>query len=389
MSVKFIALFLTFFLVAGASFGQEKDTDSGDYGSDVDDFDEHNPPAPDPSQRAPLEYKPQKTKNELVVAPIPNYNPAQGWGLALMAQNIFSTTPGVKPSTGFAAIFGTQKESYGAMAGYLGRMNEDRWRLNIFGGYVRINSDFYGVGEAAAERDQSVLMHQNVTFVNAQWMPRLTEGFYLGLTVGYSKMETSFDADPLPSGVTPDIKLDDDSWLPGFKGQYDSRNNTFYPTQGIFSNFQGQFYDKNLGGGHTFQRYRLNYSQYFGMFTESALAVRVATEANVGDVPFYKMAVFGRGRDMRGYKAGQYRDNILWAAQTEYRQRFTDRWGFVVFGGFGDVVGKASELTLTNLLWAGGTGIRFRMARQNPVDFRVDVAYGDDWATYVSVNQAF
>jgi outer membrane translocation and assembly module TamA len=112
-------------------------------------------------------------------------------------------------------------------------------------------------------------------------------------------------------------------------------------------------------------------------------------QANIGDVPFYDMAMFGMGPDLRGFKAGKYRDKILWDAQGEYRHRFTDHWGAVAFAGLGDVLGKMSELTLKNVLWSGGVGARYRLGKDNPVDFSVDVAHGDDWAWYFSVNQAF
>ena len=50
---------------------------------------------------------------------------------------------------------------------------------------------------------------------------------------------------------------------------------------------------------------------------------------------------------------------------------------------------KVSDLKLTDLLWSGGVGGRYRLGAKNPIDFRVDVAYGDEWAWYFSVNQAF
>ncbi|WP_413578371.1 BamA/TamA family outer membrane protein [Bdellovibrio sp. HCB290] len=406
---KSILYVLALILVNGQSAGAEIQS-SSNFGSDVNDFEHHEPPMLDPTQKTPLDFQPtagsdveadedtlykpepgvkeKKSKGELVLAPVPNYNPSQGWGLALLGQKIFPTSKGVKPSMGIGAVFGTQKKSYGGVLGYVGRLNEDRLRLNVFGGAARINSDFYGTGKDAGVRDQYVLMEQDAAFGSAQLLPQLAEGFFLGVTLGYSKMKTSFEFDQLPPEVS-NRTITDENWLPGFKGQYDSRNNSFYPTTGIYSNFQGQFFDKNFGGDHTFQRYKVSYNQYFTVFSEDVIAVRAATEANIGDVPFYNMAVFGQGQDMRGYKAGQYRDNILWAAQSEYRHRFAAHWGYVVFGGFGDVIGKVSEFTLTDLLWAGGAGIRYRLGRENPVDFRVDVAYGDDWVGYFSVNQAF
>jgi hypothetical protein len=357
----------------------------------LDEMEGHKNPSPDPTEKTPLEVKTSKgvsQSQEWVVAPIPNYNPSQGWGLALAVQYIFAHESHVKPSIAAGALFGTEKKSYGGMLGYIGRLNEDRQRLNVFGGYAKINSDFYGIGKDQSEKDMSVLLEQDYTFAAIQWLP-LIGPFYVGPTLMYNGVKNKFDISGLPPTVDASQKLDSDTVVPGVKAQYDSRDNSFYPTQGSFSNLSAQFFDANWGGDHTFQRYKADYNYYLRVWDDNVLASRAAFQANVGDVPFYDMAVFGQGSDLRGYKAGKYRDKIIWATQAEFRHRWTSHWGAAVFAGVGDVLDSASDLTLTDLLWSGGAGIRYRIGAQNPIDFRVDVAYGDDWAWYFSVNQAF
>ncbi|WP_413294271.1 BamA/TamA family outer membrane protein [Bdellovibrio sp. HCB185ZH] len=367
---------------------------SDNYGSDNDDFDKKHP-VPDATQKTPLDNRlgtkmAQKLRGgEWVIAPVPNYDPSQGWGLVLLAQRIFAHEENVKPSIAVGAVFVTEKKSYGGVAGYVGRLNEDRLRLNLFGGYAKVNSDFYGIGKDESQKDMSVLLEQNITFLMTELVPRIGDGFYLGPTLSFMDFKNSFNVSNVPPTVDPSSKLDSQAWVPGVKVQYDKRNNTFYPTEGIYTNFQMQFYDERFGGGHTFQHYKANYNQYFQILDDQVLAARAALQVNVGDVPFYHMAMFGQGPDLRGFKSGKYRDKMLWATQAEYRQRFNDHWGMVLFAGVGDVAEKASDLSLTDLLWSGGTGVRYRLGKENPVDFRVDVAHGDDWVWYFSVNQAF
>jgi hypothetical protein len=44
----------------------------------------------------------------------------------------------------------------------------------------------------------------------------------------------------------------------------------------------------------------------------------------------------------------------------------------------------------SDLLPSGGLGVRFRIAKANPVNFRLDYAYGNDGsAVYLSVGEAF
>ncbi|WP_413561163.1 BamA/TamA family outer membrane protein [Bdellovibrio sp. HCB209] len=368
---------------------------SSNYGADNDDLGKSRPPIADPTQKTPLDYTlsgrtTEKTRQgEWVIAPIPSYDPSQGWGVALLAQKIFSHSENVKPSMAVGGVFATEKKSYGAVAGYIGRLHEDSLRFNIFGGYAKINSDFYGVGKNESAKDLSVLLEQDYTFASAQFLPRWANKVFAGLTLTFVDMKNSFDIPTLPIPVSVSDKLNSESWVPGIKAQFDGRDNTFYPTQGVYTNLQIQFYDENWGGGHTFQKYKANLNKYFQAHQDGVLAARGALQANVGDVPFYDMAVLGLGPDMRGFKAGKYRDKVLWDIQGEYRYRFTDHWGVVLFSGAGDVTSSLSDITLKNLLWMGGTGLRYRLGRENPVDFSVDLAHGDDWVWYFSVNQAF
>jgi hypothetical protein len=391
-TVLLILLFISCHLFVGVARAAIVSSDN--YGSDNDDLREKEP-VPDATQKTPLDNRlgsniAKKLRGgEWVVAPIPNYDPSQQWGLVLLAQRIFAHEEGVKPSIAVGAVFATEKKSYGGVAGYVGRLNEDHMRLNLFGGYAKVNTDFYGIGKNESQKDLSVLLEQDVVFLATELLPRVGDGFYLGPTLSYIDIKNAFDIPNVPPTVSSSGQMDSESLVPGVKFQYDKRNNTFYPTEGIYTNLNLQFYDERLGGGHTFQRYKANFNQYFSIINDDVIAARAAIQANIGDVPFYNMAIFGQGPDLRGFKAGKYRDKILWATQGEYRHRFNDHWGMVLFGGVGDVADEISDLSLTDLLWSGGTGVRYRLGKLNPVDFRVDVAHGDDWVWYFSVNQAF
>lgn len=344
---------------------------------------------PDPTEKTPLEIPKPPKKSEWVAAPIPNYSPAQGWGLAVLVQKIFGHGEKEKPTMAFGSVFGTEKKSYGALLGYMGRLQDDQLRVNVFGGYAKINSDFYGIGKDASGRDISVLLEQEFKFVSFQITPKWKD-IYIGPALTYSNVQNKFNIQNVPPEINPEGKLTDETWVPGLKLQADTRDNTFYPQQGYLSNVSAQFHDKNLSGSYTFQQYKLNHNAYVGLGDEKVVALRANLDATIGDVPFYDLPSFGQGQDMRGYKAGKYRDKIIWDGQAEYRQRFTDHWGGVVFGGVGDVIPSMSDLSLKDLLWAGGIGVRYRIGAQNPIDFRVDVAYGDkETSAYFSVNQAY
>src|SRR5512138_2439301 len=98
-------------------------------------------------------------------------------------------------------------------------------------------------------------------------------------------------------------------------------------------------------------------------------------------VPIYDLCLFGASNDVRGYSAGRYQDRRMFATQAEYRlmfpsKGFMGRFGVVAFAGFGGVGERYSDIGFSDLLPGGGGGLRFRLLKKQPINFRVDYAFG-------------
>jgi outer membrane translocation and assembly module TamA len=242
----------------------------------------------------------------------------------------------------------------------------------VQGGYTKMNVDFYGIGKSQADRDQSILLSQDFSFLNMQLMPKWGP-VYIGPSFNFVHIINYFVIDGL-----------------GLKIQADTRDNTFYPLSGYLTNVTALFYDENYSSRRQFQLYGANHNIYNQLPNDQVLASRFNVQFAAGDVPSFFLPAFGIRGNMRGYKPGKFRDRFLWDVGTEYRHRFTSRWGAVAFVSAGDLMPSPEELSLQDLLWSGGVGLRFRIAQDNPVDFRFDLAHGDDqWLSYFSVNQAY
>jgi hypothetical protein len=104
--------------------------------------------------------------------------------------------------------------------------------------------------------------------------------------------------------------------------------------------------------------------------------------AAAGDrVPIYDLCLFGTNNDLRGYPGGRFQDRRMFATQAEYRlmfpaKGFWGRFGVVAFAGVGAVGEKFSEIGAGDLLPAGGGGVRFRLLKKYPINFRVDYGIG-------------
>ncbi len=80
----------------------------------------------------------------------------------------------------------------------------------------------------------------------------------------------------------------------------------------------------------------------------------------------------------------------MFAAQAEYRRKLFWRFGMAAFGGVGGIAHELSEFRSDKLLPAAGAGLRFRITKVNPVNFRVDYGIGRSGHTVtISVGEAF
>jgi hypothetical protein len=85
----------------------------------------------------------------------------------------------------------------------------------------------------------------------------------------------------------------------------------------------------------------------------------------------------------------------MFATQAEYRlnmppKKILDRMGLVFFGGFGGVAGKFTDMAWGDLLPAGGGGFRFRLTRNERVNFRIDYGIGRVGHTFtMGIGEAF
>lgn len=110
-----------------------------------------------------------------------------------------------------------------------------------------------------------------------------------------------------------------------------------------------------------------------------------------GETPFYKLPAVGGPKNMRGYYAGRYRDNVFAMIQLEYRQFVWWKFGFVAFAGFGNVADHILNFTFDHMKYSYGFGLRFRFNEEQKVNLRMDMGFGNDGnkGIYFGIEEAF
>ena len=190
---------------------------------------------------------------------------------------------------------------------------------------------------------------------------------------------------------------------------YDTRSNNYYPLHGLFFKTTITYYQQfslnnsspKLGevpqaeGYANFQlstfNFQIDLRHYIPLYRELILAWNFRSEIAVGNnVPFQLLPTIG-GQDLvRGIRQNKFKDNTLFALQTELRIPI---WRFLkgaVFASIGDVY------NYNNWHWATpkigyGAGLR-ACIHQAKTNIRLDIArqnYSNDWSFYFTVKEAF
>ena len=124
-----------------------------------------------------------------------------------------------------------------------------------------------------------------------------------------------------------------------------------------------------------------------GKVTVENLAERF--DVHPSDAPFLLLPLLGGADRMRGYRKGRFRDDMLWAAQTEYRLPLFWRFKGTAFTSAGEVAPRVGPTLFENVELAAGLGARFQLT-DSGLHGRLDVAYSRTGVEfYISVGEAF
>ena len=330
------------------------------------------------------------TKAGFLPLVIPITEPAVGYGAAA-GLTFFDTPPKVVQTPdgprvippNATAVFGmaTENGSWAGGAGHLHTWNNGRIRYLIGGGYASMNLDWFGQGDAFDGRafsynlEASALI-QKLTFKLGD------SDFFAGPTQRLLDTHSEFDRDSTTDlGILPDQL---DSTISGVGGTlgYDTRDSLFSPTRGTKASLSLNWNDEAIGSDFDYGRVDAEVCQYFPLGGPFVLGLRGKASYVGEDAPFFDLA----GVRLRGIQIGRYVDNAAVTTEAELRWDFARRWTAVGFGGVGWVADEFSLLDDADAQFAGGTGIRYLLARKYDLRMGLDVARGpEDWAVYITI----
>lgn len=335
---------------------------------------------------------PDQPADELVVVPNPSYNPVFGGMLTVLGLYAYRPTPTTRsPWLIGAGAFATQNGSWGIGAFQEARPGDDTWRIQAAVGYADLRYRYYGSGPSSPLLNNPVELRQRMSLVGGNVLRKAAEHLYIGPVASWRNITI----DPeLPIPGAPELHARIVS--PGITAVYDSREQSFAPRSGSFGKvrlLKDFANDTQLGNvvleDKSYERAQADANHYIALAEKTVLAVRVATQWCAKDTPFFDQPFLGKGADLRGY-AGEYRDLVLTATQSEIRQDLAWHFGVIGFAGVGTVVPTYAALRDADWHPSLGGSVVYQVAPANHINLRFDTAWGDEgWTYYLSVGDAF
>jgi len=218
---------------------------------------------------------------------------------------------------------------------------------------------------------------------------RLKESnWWLGANYLYVTADNTFKIfDDLPIDL-PNPQFGFDLGALGVFVEYDGRNTTFTPSNGIKAKLEYRSYDRILGSDFDYTHLIGTVHHYTPTGEYSSLGLRLEGETVSGDVPFFGYPFV----NLRGIPAMRYQGKEVLTGEAEYLWGITPRWTLVFFGGVGTTssISKLTDEGEGETVGAGGLGFRYRMARALGLQAGVDVARGpEDTSIYLTIGSAW
>jgi len=321
--------------------------------------------------------------------PMINYSPSLGVSLGAMTNAYYklNSADTISPSSS-SGIFGmyTTNNTYFAAVFQKFYINEDRWRIMLVAGTGNINFQYWQ--ELPIIGGEFIGFSTKANFGMLRVDRKVFKNLYAGINGSLSQSTTKYD---LPDFLPDSLKFDKRNMNNiGLQMNYDKREHQVNPYSGFNVAVESNHYRKWLNSGNNFNKYKITYNHFYTLKNErNILATRFNVAISNGEVPFQGQNVVGQD-DIRGYSAGKYRNNQVYALQAEYRWRFYKKFGMVGFLGVASAVEKMGDIFKTELLPGAGAGIRYLMLTKERINIGFDVAKGKgDWGMYFRIGESF
>lgn len=288
----------------------------------------------------------------------------------------------------FSAIggFGTENGTKGLFGADSSRWFDGRLKTLVAGGTGKVNLDFYGLGATKESLDESVSysLEFDGGLVQGNWRLGRKSPWSVGLRYIYAQVEPKLrDAPVFPNLADRiDVKVS----APAAILEFDSRDNIFTPTRGLYSESYLLVSRESLGATADFERFQQVLMWWFPMADHWTLGARADYQWTSDDTPFFMRPYI----ELRGVPAMRYQGEEMASTELEVRWQFHNRWSAIFAGGYGAAHTDTERFSSTKDIVSGAVGFRYELASKFGMHAGMDVGFsGDTIALYLQVGNAW
>jgi hypothetical protein len=290
------------------------------------------------------------------------------------------------PNISAAGGFVTQNGTWAAFGGDASRWLNGRLRTLAGGGTGQVNLDFYGLGSDSASLDQKVRYSLQFTGVVAQATWQLAEGspWAIGARYIFADVDPKLRDEPAFPGLVDRIRTTVSA--PTAIVEYDTRDNVFTPTRGIYAETSYAASREALGATDDFERFQQILMGWHTLPHDVTFAARGDYKWSSHGTPFFLRPFVA----LRGVPAMRYQGDSMASVELEARWQFYGRWSVVAFGGAGTTRTNRDEFSASRNVGSGGVGFRYELASKFGLHAGIDVAHSPGTtAVYFQIGNAW
>ena len=296
-----------------------------------------------------------------------------------------NAAPGNNPPTMTGGGAGySDNESWGVAGFHSAVWNGGRTRYLGVLGTASVNLEYYGSEAVGDLSDNPLRFNFEGDLLVQQTQFRLGNSrLFAGLRYQLLSADVTFDVvpdHPLPLGTTTDAGLS--ALL-----DYDTRDNTFTPNEGMNFGLALSYFDESLGGDFKYAKLAAKHFQYWQLRDEHLVfGLRLEYGFADDEAPFYSLPWVS----LRGIPILRYLGNHVITAEVEPRWKIDERWSVVGFGGVGRAASELDGIDDAEAAYNYGGGFRYVLSRKLGLAGGVDVARGpEDTVIYLTFGNAW
>lgn len=178
---------------------------------------------------------------------------------------------------------------------------------------------------------------------------------------------------------------------PGASIGFDNRNGTFWPTKGIYLFSQTTLFNRVFASDFDVVKTLVDFRTFNSLRKNIVLASQAYVYFTSGQIPIRDYAALGGSNNLRGFYQGRFRDNNMYSLISECRWNFYKRLSACFFGGIGSVFSTEDQITVQNVKYTYGGGLRYALLKKERLNLRLDYGFSSryDSGIYFTVGECF